>query len=201
MIANVAEEGGHSLIELVVVIVVLGAVMGGILTALSAGISAQSNQTRSYQSQQDGKLALDKMRREIHNACTISSPGTLTPVSSVTIYLSRDGCQTHTPSQTVTYCTTSAAPAGYSLSRVVGASCTGALQKLASYLTGGNIFTYVPPNSPVGSSALPRLHVDMTLNRKVGTPGGYRLVDDIAFRNGYRLCTPNPVLPTTLPSC
>jgi type II secretory pathway pseudopilin PulG len=199
MIANVAEEGGHSLIELVVVIVVLGAVMGGIVTALSAGISAQSNQTRSYQSQQDGKLALDKMRREIHNACTISSPGTLTAVSSVTLDFSRDGCQS--ASRTVTYCTTSAAPAGYSLSRVVGASCTGALQKLASYLTGGNIFTYVPPNSPVGSSALPRLHVDMTLNRKVGTPGGYRLVDDIAFRNGFRFCTPTPIHPTLLPSC
>jgi hypothetical protein len=70
-------------------------------------------------------------------------------------------------------------------------------------LTAANAFAYVPPNSHVmsvgagtgaasittqdASFALPRLHVDLTVNR-AGATHSYRLVDDIAFRNGPRTC-------------
>jgi hypothetical protein len=39
-----------------------------------------------------------------------------------------------------------------------------------------------------GSSTLPRLHVDMTTELRSGLHDSYRLVDDIAFRNGPRTC-------------
>jgi hypothetical protein len=40
-----------------------------------------------------------------------------------------------------------------------------------------------------GSYSLPRLHVDFTLNLNTHKHDGYRLYDDIAFRNGPRACT------------
>ena len=80
--------------------------------------------------------------------------------------------------------------------------------KFADYLTSGTIFTYLPPNSHLvtssslgagtgagaivtqdGSSTLPRLHVDINLQLRGGLVDGYRLVDDIAFRNGVRACS------------
>lgn len=185
MIAKLADDGGYTLIELLLVIVILGVVMGGIVTMFAAGINAEADQNRRYQAQQDGKFALDKLRREIHAGCTIVSPATNTP-SSVTVSFSSDGCVS--VSRSVTYCTQSTVKTGYVLLRIAATSCAGATEKLASYLTGGNIFSYLPPNSPAGSSSLPRVHVDMTLNRSVGKPGGYRLVDDIALRNGPRSC-------------
>jgi hypothetical protein len=38
-----------------------------------------------------------------------------------------------------------------------------------------------------GAYSVPRLHVDLTINRTKATRS-YRLVDDIAFRNGPRRC-------------
>jgi hypothetical protein len=107
----------------------------------------------------------------------------------------------------VTYCTVSVPASGgviahYSLYRKTGASCTGATQVVADFLTAANIFDYLPPNSHVttlgsgtggiatidGGSTLPRLHIDMTLTQSTAKNDSYHLVDDIALRNGPRLC-------------
>lgn len=202
MIGMLGEEGGYSMMEMLVVLVILGVVVGGIVTMFSAGINADADQNRRFQAQQDGRVALDKLRREIHAGCTISTPATFnTAVSSVTVYFASNNCISGT--NTVTYCTTGSG-SRYTLYRIVATSCAGATQKVADYLTGANIFDYLPPNSHVatlgggtgaaaittqdGSSTLPRLHVDMTLNQNSSKHDGYHLVDDIAFRNGPRAC-------------
>jgi prepilin-type N-terminal cleavage/methylation domain-containing protein len=199
----IAREDGYSLVELLTVLVILGVVVGGIVTLFTAGLNADADQNRRYQSQQDGRVALDKMRREIHASCTVSNPTTYnTAESAVTLYFASDSCASGTHS--VTWCT-SGSGTRYALYRIVATSCTGATIKYADYLTSRNIFTYLPPSSHVttlgggtgsgaittqdGSSTLPRLHVDMTLNRKpTKSTDAYRLVDDIAFRNGPRAC-------------
>lgn len=203
MIGRAREEGGYSLIEMLVVMTILGVVVGGLVTMFSAGINAAADQNRRFQAQQDGRLALDKMRREIHAGCTIATPSTYnTAVSSITVYFSTDNCVSGT--HTVTYCTTGSG-SRYTLYRIVATSCTGATQKLADYLTSGTIFDYLPPNSHVttlgggtgagaittqdGSSTLGRLHIDMTLNQNTRRRDRYHLVDDIAFRNGLRSCS------------
>ena len=195
-------EGGYTLVELVVVMAILGVVLGGITRLFASGINADADQTRRYQAQQDGRVALDKMRREIHAACTVSNPSTYNAwETSITLYFSSDACGSG--SHTVSWCT-SGAGTRYALYRIVSSSCTGATQKFADYLTSNNIFIYLPPNSHVtslsggsggivtadGSSVLPRLHVDLTINRKPALyRDRYRLVDDIAFRNGPRTCS------------
>ena len=201
MSGRLADEGGYTLIELLVVVTILTIVLGGIVTVFVQGLNAESDQNRRYQAQQDARTALDRMRREIHGACTISSPSTYnTALSSVTLYFS--GCASG--ASTVTWCT-SGSNGRYGLYRVAATSCTSPVNKFADYLTSGTIFTYLPPNSHLnsssalgtgaagmtlndGSSTLPRLHVDLTTQLRSGLRDSYRLVDDIAFRNGPRTC-------------
>lgn len=198
-----AREDGYSLVELLTVLVILSVVVGGIVTLFASGINASADQTRRFQAQQNVRIALDKMRREIHAACTVSNPSTYnTPESSVTLYFATDSCTTG--AHTVTWCATGSG-SRYKLYRIVSTSCTGATQWFADYLTSGNVFTYLPPNSHAttlgggtgagaittqdGGSALARLHVDFTVNLRPSRPkDAYRAVDDIAFRNGPRAC-------------
>jgi len=202
----IVKEGGYTTIELLIVMAILSTVLGAIVTVFTAGINADANQTQRFQSQEDVRLAMDTLRRQIHGACTISSPSTYnTPMSSVTIYVGADGCVSG--SNTVTWCTVGSGTR-YGLYRIVSTSCTGATQKVADYLTSPNVFTYLPPNSHLvtstslgqgtsstyiatidGSSVLPRLHVDLSVLRGGSARGhAYHLVGDITFRNGLRLC-------------
>lgn len=200
MTGGLEDEGGYTLIELLVVVTILTIVLGGIVTLFVQGLNAESDQNRRFQAQQDTRLALDKMRREIHAACTTSAPLSYnTAVSSVTLYFSSDNCASG--SHSVTWCT-SGATGRFGLYRVAATSCLSPVYKFADYLTTGTIFTYLPPNSHVttlgggsagivtndGSSSLPRLHVDLTTQLRSGLVDAYHLVDDIAFRNGPRAC-------------
>ena len=208
MSGRLGNDGGFSLVEMLVVLIIMGVVMGGITKMFTAGINSDAALNRRYQSQQDGRLALDKMRREIHGACTVSAAGVAaynTPVTSVTLYYPGDLCVSG--ALTVTYCVL-ASGTHYTLYRKAAATCTASDQLLADYITPtvatplGKIFDYLPPNSHVttlgggaggiatvdGGSTLPRLHVDMTLNRSTAKNDSYHLVDDIALRNGPRLC-------------
>ncbi|HEX4680740.1 MAG TPA: type II secretion system protein [Gaiellaceae bacterium] len=205
MTGGLGGEDGYSLIEMITVMAILGVVVGAIVTLFAAGINADASANRRFQSQQDARVALDRMRREVHGACTVSAPNSYnTSLSSVTFYFPSDSCASGTHS--VTWCT-SGSGTNYSLYRVVATSCTGITQKFADFLTGGTIFTYLPPNSHLmtasslnqgtsgtyiatqdGSSTLPRLHVDLLVNRGANTTEAFHLVDDIAFRNGPRAC-------------
>jgi prepilin-type N-terminal cleavage/methylation domain-containing protein len=197
-----AREDGYTLVEMIVVMSILTVVLGGVVTLFTSGIHAASDQNQRVQAQQESRLALNKLRRDVHSGCTISTPATYnTWTSSVTLYSWIDGCASG--ANTVTWCT-SASGSTYVLYRTVATSCTGSLQTMVTSVTAANAFAYVPPNSHVTtigagtgaasittqdniSYALPRLHVDLTVKR-AGAKQSYRLVDDIAFRNGPRTC-------------
>jgi len=201
----IGRDEGYTTIELLIVMSILGIVLGGIVTLFTAGINADASQNLRFQSQQEAQLALTKLRKDAHSACTIAAPGTYnTPVSSVTFYYSADTCASGTHS--VTWCTTGSG-SRYALYRIVATSCTGATQSFAEHLTSANIFVYLPPNSHLvsssslgqgtgagaivtadGSSTLPRIHVDLTSTLNATKSDAYRLVDDIALRNGPRAC-------------
>jgi len=203
-----SDEHGYTLVEMLTVMVILGIVLGGIVTLFAAGLNADADQNRRYQAQQDAKVSLDRMRREGHAACTVSAPNTYnTWTSSVTFYFPSDGCASG--SHAVTWCTKGAGT-NYTLYRLVATSCPAApTTAYARNLVFGNIFAYLPPSSHLassasiglgtattyistqdGSSTLPRLHIDMTTNVKATkSTDAFHLVDDIAFRNGPRACT------------
>lgn len=199
-------EAGYTLIELVVVMFVLTLVIGALVSLFTTGLHAEADQNVRFQAQQDARIALDTLRRQLHAGCTVSNPAVYnTAESSVTVYFSSDSCVSGP--NTVTWCTTGSG-SNYTLNRVVGTSCTGSMQPFARNLTSGNIFVYLPPNSHLvtstsigqgtsssyivtvdGSSTLPRIHVDLTTNHGLKTNEAYRLVDDIALRNGPRACS------------
>lgn len=200
MIDRLKAEGGYSMIEMLIVIIILGVVIGAVVTLFSSGINADADSNRRFQAQQGARLALDMLRRDIHGACTVSNPTTYNAgESSITMYYPSDSCTAG--SHSITWCT-SGSSGRYKLLRIVATTCTGATAKYADYLTSGSLFTYLPPNSHVttlgsgaagivtqdGSSSLARLHVDLTVTLNARKHDAYRLFDDIALRNGPRTC-------------
>jgi len=204
--ARVTGQDGYTLVEMVVVMAILTVVLGGVVSLFTTGIRAASDQNQRVQAQQDSRLALNKLRRDVHGSCAISTPATYnTWASSVTLYSSLDlslDKQCVSGTHTVTWCTV-ASGSKFTLYRAVATSCAGALRIMVTSLTGASIFAYIPPNSHVitvgsgtGASyigtqdksyALARLHVDLTVGRS-GATRRYRLVDDIVFLNGPRTC-------------
>jgi prepilin-type N-terminal cleavage/methylation domain-containing protein len=196
-------EEGYTVIEMLTVMVILSVVMGGVIAIFVSGLNSDADSTRRYQDQQDARVSLVRMTREIHAACTVATPATYnTWTNSMTFYFGSDSCVSG--SHTVTWCT-KASGSLYALYRGVGTTCSAATVKYADFVTASNIFVYLPPNSHAtslgagtaganiatqdGAWSLPRLHVAFTVDRGGSTKlDSYTLVDDITFRNGPRTC-------------
>jgi hypothetical protein len=164
------------LAELLTVMVLMSFVLMGILSLFISGIRTQANLTSSFQAQIALHVGLDKMRKDVHLACS------QTAQSATSVTLSDPPCD---GTKMVTWCTVGSGTL-YGLYRIAGSTCTGGV-KYADYLTGASIFTYTAQNVTVGTNALPRLHVDLTVNANPATSAtGYRVTDDLVFRNGVR---------------
>jgi prepilin-type N-terminal cleavage/methylation domain-containing protein len=191
-------ERGYSLIEMLTVMVIMGVVMSSLTTVFVAASNSETDMNNRYQAQLTARVALDKMRREVHCA-KVATPAAVGATSSVTLTLSwtqSDGTTFNckTGSGPVTWCTRSVATNRYALYRVVGSTCTGGV-KWADFLvpvtlapTCGSpsalcIFAYTAQST----ASLAKLHVDIPVNvRPAKTVERYELVDDIVLRNSAR---------------
>jgi len=174
-------ERGYTLVELLTVMAMLGFVFMGIISLYLSGVRSQSNVSATFSAQTSLHVGLDKMRADVHLACSQTAQS----ATSVTLSLPVSSAGTCDGTNLVTWCTQGSGSA-YGLYRIVGSSCSGGT-KYADFLTGGSIFTYTAQNSPSGSNALPRLHVDITLNTQpTKTTTQYHVIDDLVFRNGVR---------------
>src|SRR6476660_9201566 len=81
-----AAQDGFTLPELLVVLAILGIVLAALTQLFTSGLLTEKDQTNRTQAQQDGRVALDKLRREIHCASSVT-PTSGYPVSSVTVTL------------------------------------------------------------------------------------------------------------------
>jgi prepilin-type N-terminal cleavage/methylation domain-containing protein len=179
-------ERGYSLIEMLTVLVIMGVVMTSLTTVFVQASNSETDMNNRFQAQLTTKLALDKLRREIHCASVATPTGSS---SSVTITLP-SYCKTGSGS--ITWCTRSNGTNRYALYRVVGATCTGGV-KWADYLVPTStaavcsgalcIFNYTAQST----SALAKLSVDLPVNVKPSkTVELYELIDDIVLRNSTR---------------
>ena len=179
-------EHGYSLIEMLVVLVIMGVVMTSLTTVFVQASNSETDMNNRFQAQLTAKLALDKVRREVHCATVVTPTGVS---SSVTITLP-SYCKTGSGS--ITWCTRSNGTNRYALYRVVGSTCTGGVL-WADYLvptstatvSGGalRIFNYTAQST----SSLAKLHVDFPVNVKPSkTVELYELMDDIVLRNSTR---------------
>ena len=181
---RLSAENGYSLIELIMVLVVLTIVVTGLATIFASGSSAETRLNNRFQAQTNARLALDRMRRELHNAC-----GVATNSASLIQFGFPSNCPITGVTATVTYCTAGSGTK-YGLYRIASAAatCTGTgAVPIIDNLTSGSIFTYVAKNTPGGSYLLGRVKVDLQVNVTPGTTSNrYRLIDDIAMRNTGR---------------
>jgi prepilin-type N-terminal cleavage/methylation domain-containing protein len=179
-------EQGYSLVEMLVTLVIMGVVMTALTTLFVQASNAEQDMNNRFQAQQGARLALDKMRREVHCGSIATPAG---QSSSVTITLP-SYCKTGSGS--VTWCTRNVSTNRYALYRVVGSSCSGGV-KWADYLVPTStapvcsgalcIFTYTAQST----SSLAKLHVDYPVNVKpTKSVELYELVDDIVLRNSTR---------------
>ena len=66
-------EDGFTLPELLVVLTIIGIVLGGLTQLFTSAVKSATDQTRRVDAQQDARVALDRLRREIHCGSTLSS--------------------------------------------------------------------------------------------------------------------------------
>jgi prepilin-type N-terminal cleavage/methylation domain-containing protein len=174
---RLASEAGYTLTELLTVLVIMGFVLGGLTTMFSAGVRAELRANKELNAQQNARLALDKIRRELHCANAISSPnGTAVATITVTLPTACPGSDT-----SVTYATSSVAANRWELTRT---GSSGTPTTVADYLTSSTPFTYYVP----ATGTLGRLSVDIPVNVDPSDANTlWRLQDDIVLRNTPRL--------------
>ncbi len=85
-------------------IAILGVVLAGITQLLMSALKSQNDQTNRTQAQQDARLGLDKLRREIRCASGLTTPSGY-PASAITITLGSYCPTAGGAATTVTWCT------------------------------------------------------------------------------------------------
>lgn len=172
--------------ELLTTMAILGIVLTAIVGVSVSGLRATTDLNQRFQAQQDGRLALVKMRNDVETSCSASvvklNGSTVSAGTAGDTVTLDDSCITN--GAQVTWCVTgSSAP--YKLYRQVGATCaasTGVLQ--AQNLTTKADFTSV-----ITTGYHPQLTVNLPLNANLranvaGTNQDlYTLNDTMMLRN------------------
>ena len=177
--ARLRGEAGYSLVEMLTVMVIMSIVLAGITQIFVAGSKAQTDQENRFQAQLAGRLALDKIRKDIHCASDVTPYAT----NAITLKLP-SGC-----GGDASWCTV--AVSGYTnryrLYRQAGTSCSASGTMVADYLTSANAFPSFAHAS--GCSCLASLRVDFVIssNKKNTALDAYELTDTIFLRNSTRI--------------
>jgi prepilin-type N-terminal cleavage/methylation domain-containing protein len=175
-------RGGYTLVELVVVLSLFLIVTTSLVSLFTAGAKAEVDLNRRFQAQQNARLALDRLRRELHcaNGITPGADGDADGnVASISVTLPSQCPTAQGAARTVVYDTNQVSAGRWTVRRTM----EGAAVVIADYITNDDIFKYTAP-SPAARGLL---HVDLPVN--VDPNEGWkqwRLVDDIVLRNTLR---------------
>ena len=173
------EQGGYTLIELLVSMGILGSVMTSVSVLLVSATNSEVDMNRRFQAQTQARLGLDLMRREVHCAMSVSPVGAS---ASVTLTIPAT-CPTSGGSTSITWCTVANGTNRWGLWRFPGASCSGTGKRYADYLTASSIFTYTAQTVDKLAFLNVRLPVNVNPNQLRFL---YNLEDDIVLRNSTR---------------
>jgi type II secretory pathway pseudopilin PulG len=186
-------QSGFMLTELLTVLAILTIVLGGLTALFVSATTAEVDLQRRFEAQQEARVALDALRREVHCASAITQTGTSHTVSLTLA----SGCPSG--SGTVTWCVVSAGTSRYQLYRQGGSTCDSTGKLYADYLvpdpSGGNpttecttptspaklcVFEYVVPTTTTRAKLNVELPVDADPSDARGT---YKLIDALVLRN------------------
>ncbi|MEX0817024.1 MAG: prepilin-type N-terminal cleavage/methylation domain-containing protein [Gaiellales bacterium] len=179
VLSRLRGQGGYSLIELVAVMAIFLMIVGGLTTLFTSGARAEVDMNRRFEAQQHARMAMDKLRRELHCSSGITATdGSALPTSPVTAI--RVTLPSHCPTAggattNIVYDTAQVTSVRFQVRRA------GVV--IADYMTNDDVFTYTAESA--ASRAL--LHVDLPVNRNSNEGWRtWRLVDDIVLRNTLR---------------
>lgn len=181
-------EAGFTLVEMLTVMVLLGIVVGTITGLFVQATNAEVDMHDRFEAQMNARLALDRLRREVHCASSITPAGASTTVTlTLPTY-----CRVATG--TFTWCAVpyNGSTSRYRLWRSSADPCgDGADRLYADFLTSSNVFTYTVQSS----ASRGKLSVDLPVDLEPAQPGSFRLQDDLVLRNSSRTCiagSPSP---------
>ena len=147
---------------------------------------------RRFQAQEQARLSMDKLRREIHCATAVSPSGASVVDRAHDSGHVPDRGRLHDGSLVRARAAGSALPGATALYRSTAATCTTANGVMwADYLRWTSIFTYTVQSS----QSLGSLAVSLEVNTKPVTSGAFDLSDTIVLRNSTRACiagSPSP---------
>ncbi len=182
LLRRLRSRDGYTLVELIVVLSIFLFIVTALTRLFTSGAKAELDMNRRFQAQQEARLALDRMRRELHCADSIT-PGTDTDgdgyVASITVTIPSQCPSAKGVNITVVYDTNSAGTNRWKVRRTQ----SNVTVPIADYITTNDPFLYTAPST----SSRGLLHVDFPVN--VYPNEGWkkwRLVDDIVLRNTLR---------------
>ena len=194
-----AREEGYSLVELLIVMVILGTVLASLTTVFVSGSNAEIDLNRRFQAQQQARLALDKIRTDIHcaSAAQAQTIGTYTG----SLKLAEPSCYAYAATPTVSWCPVQVTTTRYQLYRSTATTniCTStdATRVLvADYLTtSSSVFT----TAAIPQNSLQTVDVDfrVSANLKTTNLDVYELKDSIVVGNYTPRCATNPTCAIT----
>lgn len=189
------EQRGYSLIELLVVMVILGVIMGALTTIFVSGSHAELDMNRRFQAQQQVRLALDSIRADIHCASAAQAKTIGTYPGLKLAINNTSGLGNCSTAATVSWCVVqvSSTPSRYALYRstattnICTSTDTGRLL-VADYLTTStNVFT---TTATISQYSLQTVGVDFRVSvNPTTTQDIYELGDTIVARNSTRCTT------------
>ena len=178
-------EDGYTLIEMLTVLVIFGTVMTALMTLFIQGTNAEVDMNSRFQSQQEARIGLDRLRRDVHCSSAINQGTATTSFVTLTVPCVSGG--------TVSWCSAGSGQR-YALYRNLGSSCSSAAGvRFADMLISSAVFSHAVQST----GSLWKLHVDLRVNvTPKRASETYELADDIVLRNSTRTCiTGSPVPP------
>ena len=186
-------EAGYSLVEMVTVMAIMGVVFAGLTDIFDSASKADTDMQSRFTAQLNTRLALDKLRRDIHCAYDVT-PNTPNPWTSSqsTLTLKISACN----GGDVTWCTAqmSGSTTRWSLYRLANSdtcsSSTGIFRLRGHYFAIGTwvvaeVFRLLASQvSVLGGGSGVSLPVGVN---RVTTTGIYKLTDTIYLRNSTRI--------------
>ncbi len=177
--ARLRSERGYSLMELVTSMAILGTVMASLSALLVSATQSEMDMNLRFQAQTQARLGLDRLRREVHCAMSVTPSG---PSTTITLTIP-PSCPTAEGQTSLTWCTVANGTNRWDLWRYHGSSCSGTGKRYADHLTQASVFSYAPQTT----EKLATLTVELPVNvRPSESHLLYTLDDDIVLRNSTR---------------
>jgi prepilin-type N-terminal cleavage/methylation domain-containing protein len=191
--ASLARDDGLTLVELMVAMLLMSIILAPLIGGMVSMMSAQARQANVVTAQEQARLALERMRKDIHCAHSVDAPednasGGVTLILNETNTTGTAECPgiVETNSSSVQWCTVPVAGSTdrYRLYREEDpdTNCDGSQSSFqVDYLTQDALWT--TPSCTGGE--YPTVGVDLSVDVKPGTTneGSYNLDDAIALRN------------------